>query len=82
MAQKAAACLITIDSLANSLTLFAFIVAAPENALEIEMAGPIMVGFVGEYRQADNKETVLVLLTHSYTVSYLWLPASSGEVHY
>ncbi len=78
MAQKAAACLITIDSLANSLTLFAFIVAAPENALEIEIAGPIMVGFVGEYRQADNKETVLVLLTHSY----LWLPASSREVHY
>ncbi len=75
MAQKAAACLITIDSLANSLTLFAFI--APENALEIEIAGPIVGGFVGEYRQADNKETVLVL-THSY----LWLPASSGEVHY
>ncbi len=77
MAQKAAACLITIDSLANSLTLFAFIVVAPENALEIEIAGPIVGGFVGEYRQADNKETVLVL-THSY----LWLPASSGEVHY
>lgn len=77
MAQKAAACLITIDSLANSLTLFAFIVAAPENALEIEIAGPIVGGFVGEHRQADNKETVLVL-THSY----LWLPTSSGEVHY
>lgn len=66
MAQKAAACLITIDSLANTLTLFAFIVAAPENALEIEITGPIMVGFVGEYRQAGNKETLLVLLTHSY----------------
>lgn len=77
MAQKAAACLITIDSLANSLTLFAFIVAAPENAMEIKIAGPIVGGFVGEYRQADNKETVLVL-THSY----LWLPTSSGEVHY
>lgn len=64
MAQKAAACLITIDSLANFLTLFAFIVAAPENALEIETATPIVGGFVGEYRQADNKETVLVL-THS-----------------
>lgn len=65
MAQKAAACLITIDSLANSLTLFAFIVAVPENALEIEIAAPVVGGFVGEYRQADNKETVLVL-THSY----------------
>lgn len=64
MAQKAAACLITIDSLANSLTLFAFIVATSENALEIEITAPIVGGFAGEYRQADNKATVLVL-THS-----------------
>lgn len=64
MAQKTAACLITIDSLANSFTLFAFIVAASENALEIEITAPIVGGFVGEYRQADNKSTVLVL-THS-----------------
>lgn len=68
MAEKAPVFLIIIDSQKNPLT---FLV---ENALGIEIAPPIVGGFVGEWRQADNKDSVLVL-----TRSYLGALASAGE---
>lgn len=52
--ERAEVSLITIDSLTNSLTLFALIVAAHESVGEIEITSPTAAGFVRKKRETGG----------------------------